>query len=677
MQPRITLDIQARRAFADGQAFAGTGAYEILEGRVHIAYDPQDPSLKEVPDIGLAERGADGLVSVVSDLFILKPVDLAKGNGAMLFEMVNRGNKRFLQFFNDAPHTNAPKSLADAGNGFLMREGYTIVCTGWQGDVLPGDGRIVLNLPIAREADGPVREVIRAEFVIDEPNLVSLPLSGKYSTRSYAAASLDNSGAKLVRRRYPWEPVEEIPVDAWQFARVERDLKVPKPGDSGGGESGIIPSDSHIYLAGGFERGWIYELTYEAKDPLVLGLGFTAMRDVAAHLRYDKSADNPLRQDEANLRSFYCWGRSQSGRSLREYLYRGFNGTGDGRKAFDGILSHIAGAGRLPINRFSNLVIAASKQFEDQLNPSDLFPFSYARSKDHLTGREDAILRHPESDPFVFHSHTSSEYWNRRGSLVHTDTQGNDLEQPAGVRIYHWASSQHWADPRLSACNRGICANYHNTNGTSALFRSLLTAMHRWVVDGVEPPPSQVPRRNDGTLVPFAEWKAQFPDIPGVALPQRPNTLTLVDYGTAFEAGGAISEPAVVKRGADYTVLLPAVDNVGNERAGIRTPTIQAPLGTFTGWNLRPRGMGGGTLHDFSGSYIPLPETQTEREATGDPRSAILELYPTKDAYVTAIESACDALIADKLMLEEDRERELQRARSWGRPRHDILSLPD
>jgi hypothetical protein len=677
MQPRITLDIQSRRAFADDHAFAGAGAYEILEGRARIAYHPQDPSLKAVPDIALAERDAQGMVHVATDLWILKPVDLAKGNGALLFELVNRGNKRCLQFFNDAPHTNTPTTLTDAGNGFLMREGYTVVCAGWQGDVLPGDGRLVLDLPVAKESDGPVREIIRAEFVIDEANLHSLPLSGKYSTRSYPAASLDKSKARLIRRRYPWEPAEEVPTQAWHFARIERDPKVPKPGDSGGGEAGIIPSNSHLYLPGGFERGWIYELTYEAEAPLVLGLGYSAIRDLVGHFRYDETEANPLRQGGPNLRSYYGWGRSQSGRSMREYLYRGFNGTGDGRKAFDGVLAHIAGAGRLPINRFSNLVIAASKQFEDQLNPSDLFPFSYARSKDHLTGREDAILRHPQTDPYVFHSHASTEYWNRRASLVHTDTQGNDLAQPASVRVYHWASSQHWADPLLSAPSRGICANYHNTTGTSALFRSLLTAMHRWVADGVEPPPSQVPRRDDGTLVSFAEWKTQFPGIPGVALPKCPNTLTLVDYGAAFEAGGAIAEPAVVKDGADYAVLLPAVDADGNELAGIRMPTVQAPLGSFTGWNLRPRGYGAGTLHDFSGSYIPFAETENERQATSDPRRAILERYPTKTAYVDAISAACEALIADGLMLAEDRAAELARASRWGRPRHDIISLRD
>ncbi len=675
MPARTRLDIRTRRPFAGGHVFGDAGAYEILEGRAYFSYERDDPSLSAVPDIRLAERDADGLVQVATDVWFLKPVDQAKGNGALLFELVNRGNKRCLQFFNDAPHTNAPSSVADAGNGFLLRNGYTIVCAGWQGDVLRGDDRLVLDLPVARNDHGPVSETIRVEFVVDEPNVFSLPLSGKYSTRSYPAASLDKAGARLIRRRYPWEAAEEVPASGWEFARIERDPKERKPGDSGGGEAGILPSDSHLLLADGFRPGWIYELTYKAKDPLVLGLGYCAIRDLIAHLRYGTDADNPLRQDGKPLRFFYGWGRSQSGRSLREFLYRGFNGTGDGRPVFDGVLSHIAGGGRLPINRFSNLVVAASRQFEDALNPADRFPFSYARSRDHLTGREDAILRHPETDPLVIHTQTGSEYWNRRGSLVHTDTQGNDLEQPDRVRVYHWASSQHWSDPLLSRCSRGICTNFANTVATSALFRMVLTAMHRWVADGVPPPPSRVPRRGDGTLVPFSDWKAQFPAIPGVAIPRGPNALPLVDYGPAFENGGAIAEPASIIDGAGYAVLVPAVDEDGNDIAGIRMPMVQAPLGTFTGWNLRTRGFGTGALHDFSGSYIPLPERAGERAATGDPRRAILERYPSLQDYVAAIGAACDRLIADGLMLTEDKDAEIARARRWGRQRHDILSL--
>ena len=674
--PRVELEIQRRDAFADGRTFGDVGPYEMLEGKAHVRYQPDCPSLAQVPDARLARRDGDGLITITSDFWLLRPVDQAKGNGALLFEFVNRGNKRCLQFFNDAPDTNRPFTADHAGNGFLMRKGYSVMCLAWQGDVLPGDDRIVIDVPVAEEHGEPISARIRIEFVVDERGVFTLPLSAKFSTRSYPSVLLETAGCELTRRRYPWAAPEAIPPRAWRFARIERDLKEKKPGDSGGGESAVVPSASHIHLDAGFETGWIYELTYTARDPIVLGLGLTAVRDVISFLRYDTTAANPLRQGDVAVRTFYGWGRSQSGRCVREFLHRGFNGDAQGRQVFDGILSHIAGGGKLTLNRFANLVIAASRQYEDALNPADNFPFSYARSVDHITGREDAILRHPETDPFVIHSHTSSEYWNRRGSLVHTDTAGNDLDQPDRVRIYHWASSQHWSDPRLRQPIRGICQNFLNTTATSALFRSLIEAMHAWVRDGKAPPPSRYPRRADGTLKPFDAWKAGFPAIPGVALPMGPNRLPRIDYGKGFDAGREAPLTPEIATGSDYAVLVPATDTDGNEIAGIRMPTITAPLGTFTGWNLRIRGYGHGALHDFSGSYIPLAESAAERMTTGDPRPAILERYGKRENYVGAIEAAARQMVTEGLMLEEDVARQVDSARDWGRARHDIHHLP-
>jgi len=124
--------------------------------------------------------------------------------------------------------------------------------------------------------------------------------------------------------------------------------------------------------------------------------------------------------------------------------------------------------------------------------------------------------------------------------------------------------------------------------------------------------------------------------------------------------------------GGDYTVLVPAVDEDGNDRAGVRAPMVAAPLGTYCGWNLRARGFGHGAMHEFSGSYIPLPETPEERRATGDPRRSILERYPDAGAYVRAITAATRQLVEQGLMLEEDVERAAAAAADWGRPRHDI-----
>lgn len=443
-------------------------------------------------------------------------------------------------------------------------------------------------------------------------------------------------------------------------------------GDVTGAEEGLVPSDSHIYLPAGFEPGWIYELVYTAKDPLVLDLGMLGVRELLAFLRHETSPGNPLREGGTGPQRFYGWGRSQAGRCIRDFIHRGFNADRQGRKVFDGMLPHVSGAGRTNMNRFSNLVIPASRQYEDWLHPADRFPFSYAHSVDHITGVRDAICKRPDTDPYLIHTHTASEYWHRRGSLVHTDTQGQDLPQPANVRIYFWSSSQHWADPQPSKPPRGVCHNWQNAVATSAFFRAMLVLMDDWVARGIAPPESRVPRRADATLVDMATWRQQFPAIAGVALPAAPNELPYIDYGSEFELGGPVAEPPAVDRTRAYAVLVPAVDAMGNDAAGLRAPMVEAPLATYTGWNLRIAGHGAGTLHDFSGSTLPLPDTPQERELLGDPRPSILERYGSAQNYVKAIESAARALAASRLLLDEDVQRAADAARDWGKARHHV-----
>jgi hypothetical protein len=586
-----------------------------------------------------------------------------------VFDLLNRGNKRSIQFFNDAGVCNDPLALDELGNGFLQRRGFSVAACAWQGDVLPGDGRMIIDLPLIRPAGQTVTAPIRAEFILDKSGTTSLPLSGKNGTHSYAAVSLDTNQAQLVRRRYPGSKPMLIPSHRWRFATVQGNATLPsRGGDVTGAEQGIVASPRHIYLPEGFEPGWIYELTYTAQDPLALDLGFLTVREVASFLRSD-AADNPLR---GQIDRAYCWGRSQSGRAIRDFLHRGFNAAAGGGRVFDGMLPHISGAGKTAMNRFANLVIASSRQYEDQLNPSDRFPFSYACSRDHLTGITDAILTRPDTDPLVIHTQTASEYWNRRGSLVHTDTQGNDLEQPANVRIYAWTSSQHWSDPLPKGPMGGPHLNTQNVVATSAFFRATLALLDNWVSRGIEPPQSRVPRRADGTLVSAAEWRAGFPAIPGVALPQGPNALCLVDYGSAFATGGAIADPPVVHAERTYAVLVPAVDATGNDRAGLLAPMVQAPLAAYTGWNIRARGHGHGMLHDFSGSTLPLPETADERTATGDPRLSIEERYTDQTGYTAAIRRAAERLAADRFLLEEDIERAANASAQWYAPRHTV-----
>ena len=664
MGSRIELAITERFAFADGHEFSAVGAYERLVGRAHFGVDPNAPAQHGVVDIDKAPVDAEGFVRFTADFSIVKPVDPGRGNRRIFFDYGNRGNKRILQFFNDALASNDPRSLAHAGNGFLMRRGYTIAWLAWQGDLLPGNERMVMDLPVARERDGPITGLVRVEYIANRPGITTFPLSGHASTRSHPTVSLDAREASLTRRRYPYDERIPVPPDSWCFARVEGGFGL----DNQGAEQALIPSDTHIHIPAGFEPGWIYELIYTGRDPLVLGLGHVAVRDFVSFLRYSVGDAAGL----GTIEKAYAWGRSQTGRCLRDFVYRGFNADAAGRRVFDGILPHVAGAGRKWLNhRFANAVVSGGQQYEDHFNPADTFPFSYAETADHLTGRRDAILKRPETDPLVIHTQTSTEYWQRRGSLVHTDTRGNDLPQPDTVRVYCWASSQHFADPVPPRLERGIRQNYLNTVATSMLFRAMIDAMDRWATDSVPPPDSRIPRRADGTLVTFEEWRRQFPAIPGVATPHGPNALPRLDFGPDAERG-ILKEPPEVVPGEGYTVLVPSVDSDGKEVAGVRAPMVEAPLATYCGWNLRARGFGHGAMHEFSGSYIPLPESPEERQMTGDPRKSILERYPNADAYVAAIVRAARQLVEDGLMPEEDVERAVAAAANWGRPRHDV-----
>ena len=665
---KVELEIQQRMPFADGHSFGDSGPYERLIGRAHFAVDPNATAQAGIVDIDKAPVNNIGLVEYSTDVFILQPVEKKRTNQRLFFDYGNRGNKRALQFFNDAPATNAPQTLADAGNGFLMRRGYTIVWGAWQGDLLPGDGRMLLDLPTASDNGKPLTGLVRTEFIADQAGITTYPLSGRASTRSHPTISLKTDKASLTRRRYADDERFPISPDQWCFARIEGGAGL----DNQGAETALIPSDTHIHIPTGFEPGWIYELVYTGRDPLVLGLGHIVVRDLISFLKYEG-------EDYSHIDKAYAWGRSQTGRCIRDSIYLGFNADAQGRRVFDGVMPHVSGAGRMWLNyRFANAVVPAGQQYEDHYNRADHFPFSYAECTDHLSGKTDAILKRPNTDPLVLHTQTATEYWQRRGSLVHTDTRGNDLEQPDNVRVYLWSSSQHFAAPKLTQPVRGICQNYCNVVATSMLFRAMLDALDDWATNAKKPPPSRIPTHAEGTLIDMSDWRKQFPPIPGVMLPSKPNDLPLLDFGADAEQGVLDKEPPETLSAEGYTILVPAVDSDGNDIAGVRAPMVAAPLGTYTGWNLRGRGFGHGAMHEFTGSYIPLPESAQERQISNDPRPSILERYGNLNGYQQAIKAAAEQLVAAGLMLEEDIRRVVADAANWNKPRHDVkLSVSD
>jgi Alpha/beta hydrolase domain len=647
MDTQVRLRLDTCMPFADGVAFGEVGPYERLAGRVLFAIDPNDPANRAIMDLDHAPRNAAGLVEYGTDIYILKPLELGRGNRRLLYDVNNRGNIRAIQFFNDAPHSNTPSTVAHAGTGFLMRRGYTVVASGWQGDILPGEGRLTIQVPMARENGSAITGVVRTEFLTDEPDVTCFPLSGNDYTSSYEAASPDTRSATFTSREHEADARQPIPSDAWQFAQLD-------------GHGTPKPSAWHCYLPAGFRPGWLYELIYTAKNPSVLGLGFTGVRDLIAFLLHaDADAEgtaNPLKQGSIRIDKAYGWGRSQSGRFLREFVYRGFNQDMQGRRVFEAISPHVAGGGRVILNYRFAQPGRHPRQHEDHLFPSDQFPFAYHILTDPLTGKTDGILHHPETDPLVIHTQTASEYWQRRGSLVHTDPLGHDLRDHDRARVFFFASSQHHADPNsgpLPGAYRGLS----NPLNTTPLLRALLDALDAWATHGTPPPASRVPTRTDGTLASAAEVKARFPQIPGVIYPSEPDRLFVQEHGPEFERGMLAKEPPDEDKTKEYAVLVPQVDANGNDLAGVRTPHIEVPLATFTGWNLRLPGCAENDLASLNGSYLPFAKTADERRASGDPRLSLQERYRSRAHYVRAIAMAAQRLVEQRLLLEEDADR--------------------
>jgi Alpha/beta hydrolase domain len=651
------LVVQRREPFANGHEFPITGAYEKLVGKVYGEVDPKNRLNRIIVNLDRAPRNRRGRVEYRSDFFILKPADMARGNGKIFLDAPNRGSKRLLSFLNDAPATNDPSAVADAGNGFLMRQGYTIVWCGWQGDLMPIKKCLVLDVPVATNRGKPIVSKVRTEIVVDEKNVKSQPLSADERVKSYEAASRDKSRATLTVREKSYGKRIPVPETSWEFAASSKDPST--------GKETIKPSSKDLYLHEGFKPGHIYEFIYPAKNPLVLGLGFAVTRDLISFLRYEtKDAignPNPLASSKQStgIDHAYAWGRSQSGRYLRDFVYHGFNEDESQRKVFDAIAPHVAGGGRLYLNYEFARPVTSSQQHTNQLDP-ELFPHAYNVIKDAQTSRRDGILKRPRTDPLVFHTQTSTEYWQKRGCLAHTDGKGNDLRIPNNVRIYVIASAQHnspfGSEPVKDGTQQRI-----NPLPAGDVLRALMVAMDLWVTKGIPPPPSRYPTARHRTLV--SPKRNNFPKIPDVRFAALHNRQLFLDYGPHIRRGKMkIHPPQPVNKG-EYHILVPKVDKDGNDVAGIRLPTVQVPVGTFTGWNLRPRGLAEGELAGLLGSFIPFAKTKEQRRRVGDPRRSIEERYRRRDDYVRQISHAARRLVEQRYLLWEDAERMIAEAK--------------
>jgi hypothetical protein len=638
----------------EGRSFGDVGQYKKIVGRLRGEIDPSDERNRVITDLDKAPRNARGRVEYSTDFYLLAPVDPEAGNHAIFAEVVNRGNKIMIFALNRAPLLADPTKAADAGDGFLFEQGYTLLWVGWQGDLNPAPGRMRLEAPLATEKGQAIKGVVRSEFLTTTIER-TLPLSSGSFTgtthQSYPAVSLDNSGTTLTRRLKEDDAREQIPNNQWQFASCPAGAPP-------------TPSLTDICYASGFQPGWLYELIYTAKNPRVLGVGLAALRDAAIFFRSaladDAGTPNPLVGDEEglNVRHAVLFGISQSGRLIRSFQQLGFNSDARGQKVYEAVWPHI-GPGRIPLDVRFGQPGRAYGEHEDHLYPAYEFPFTYATSTDPLSGRTGSLLslcREARNCPKVFHTMSSLEYWQGKQSLNQTDPLGTrDLPDLDNVRMYLIASTQHVPAPP----SPGICQQLANPAPQAETMRALLVDLRNWLEKGTQPPSSEVPTIADGTLVSSDQASTGFPKIPGVTYSGLVNSAPVLDFGPGFngdEERGVISiePPRVLGR---YQVLVPRTDADGNDAAGIRSTTLRAPVATYTGWNLRRQGFAEGELCGLTGSYIPFARTPAERVARGDPRPTLVDRYGDHEGYVEAVRDAAGELVDQRFLLPEDAKR--------------------
>lgn len=647
----VRVEIAERIPLLAGKRFGLAGAYETVTGKLHFAVDPDLPQNRQVTDIALAPRNASGEVEYAADFHLIQPADAAKGNGAVLLEISNRGGKGMLSFFNGAQGSSNPRTAEQIGDGFLLEHGFTLMWVGWQFDVPREPGRIRSYVPVAKNPDGSaITGLVRANIIVSD-TVFSHSLADRGHIPYEAAAPGDPRNVLTVRGT-PNGPTQTIPRNEWQFARWENGAAVADGGS--------------VYLKGGLQPNKIYDLVYVAKDPAVAGLGMAAVRDAISYLKHGAEGASPI--GGRNLERAYGFGISQSGRLLRAFLYDGFNEDERGRRVFDGVLAHVAGGGRGSFNvRFAQ----PSRDGHPFLNfhyPTDIFPFSDAVQRDPETGLEDSILaRYAGKDsllPKIFYTNSSYEYWGRAASQIHTTVDGlRDLSTGENTRIYQFAGTQHGTGPWPPA--HGIGQQLANPHSIRPGMRALLVAIDAWVRDGIEPPRSRHGLIADKTLVRAEELA--FPALQGVDLNAVKRSSALqqawrADYGPRFRNERMIDkEPPLL--GKAFPLLVPQVDADGNEVAGIRLPDVAVPLAAYTGWNMFNEKSGPtNVLSNMVGSFLPFPRTRAEAQRAGDPRRPIDERYQSRDEYLGKVAAACAQLVEERLMLPGDTLGVLERA---------------
>lgn len=624
----VGIEVQSREKIEEiGVDFS----YEAITGVVSFTLDPNAPANAKVTDLGNAPLNAQGLVEYSADFKLLVPsANIA--SDTLLYNVNNRGGSRV-----------PPEAGLDHP---LSALGYTYLVTGWINEIIAGPGRQRLHAPIVSDGASPIRGEVRYEVTVnsasDKENV------GGSGHLGYTPTAAGLRTARLSKRLYQDDARIAVPRDNFEL------LVTPL-------EDSTQPL-VELTVVGGFEPGLIYELVYEAQDPVLAGAGMTAIRDLVALLRHPAQADVELLQPLGvpTINHTAAWGISQSGRLLRQFVYEGFNADLQGRRVFDGVIPVIAGAGYGMFNNRFAMPTRTNGQQSNHLYPNDLFPFTYGDSIDPFSGRRDGILRVARengTEPKIMHIQTSNEYWVRGGSLPHTNPEGTeDAVLPEGVRFYTLGGSQHGSGSgRPRPASSGQLPP--NPNRWAPLSDSLMVAMVRWIAEGIEPPASRYPRIADGSLVPSHTERginrAAWNPLRGVNHPRDLYRPAAAEYGERWAVGRIIDTHPTQALGY-YNPLVPAVNLDNNDSADttVLSPLTQVPLATFVPWNLRAPATGAElSLARLSGGYIPLPANTAAAVQSRDARNSIAGLYTDFEDYLAQYEAATDRLIDEGYLL--------------------------
>ena len=630
-----SIEITSRETLsASGQAFS----YQKVEGLIHLTLDPNDSGNAAIVDIEFAPTNFEGLVEYAVDFKMLIPSNNI-ANGGLLYGVNNRGRLQ------TPPENELSAPDGSAVISELTSGGYTYLITGWINELQSGAGRIRLHAPTV-SAEQPITGDVRYELSVGgEAYEIEIAGAGHLA---YQPTEAGMRNASLTRRLYQTDP--RVPIE-----RSRYDLIVQQ--DSGANQPRVI-----IRMEDGFEPGVLYELIYEAQDPVLAGAGMAAIRDIVSAIRYDEG-EQLAELDLPEIDHTIAYGFSQSGRLLRQFVYDGFNADLDQRKVFDGVVPYIAGGGYGMFNLRFAMPTRTNGHHSNYLYPNDLFPFTYGESTDPYTGRTDSLLakaRATNTVPKVMHIQTTNEYWLRAGSLPHTTPEGReDSVIPEEVRFYTIGGSQHGSGSGMIPGEPTGGQLPRNPNMWQPIGLSLIIAMHDWIANDVAPPESVYPKIADGTLVAShgrggINNKAWNP-LRGYNYPGSMYQPAHANYGSRWESD------RIVDAHPDYSdhfyrALVPAVDGNNNDLANstILPPLTDVPLATFVSWNMRNPTTGAeNSLARLAGGYIPLPKDATRAAENGDQRDSIAGLYPSFSDYLAKYEASVDSLVERRFLLPE------------------------